>query len=128
MKHRSACSTLAQLQTGHCGLNSYLYRFNKVESAQCQHCGHNQDTVEHFLLECDKHWETRSELHNKVGTGNMMLANLLGKKELVGATLEFVAATGRFKEDADRGREERWISGEQRAMEAQRNGRELNEE
>ena len=83
--------------------------------------------MEHLLLECDKHWEARSELRNKVGTGNMTLANLLGKKELVGATLEFVAATGRFKEDAERGREERRISGEQRELEAQRNGRELNE-
>ena len=63
--------------------------------------------MEHLLLECDKHWEARSGLRNKVGTGNMTLANLLGKKELIGATLEFVAATGRFKEDADRGREER---------------------
>ena len=84
--------------------------------------------MEHLLLKCNKPWEARSELCNKVGTGNMMLANLLGKKELVGATLEFVAATGRFKEDADRGREERWISEEQRELEAQRNGRELNEE
>src|SRR6266516_1263810 len=57
---------LAQLRTGHCGLNYYLWRFKKEDSAECMSCGYEKETVEHFLTECPSFWEERRELRKKV--------------------------------------------------------------
>ena len=40
MPQRKACATLTQLRMGHCGLNNYLFRFRKVDSAECPQCGY----------------------------------------------------------------------------------------
>ncbi|KAJ7699597.1 hypothetical protein B0H17DRAFT_861649, partial [Mycena rosella] len=35
---RPRCSILAQLRTGHIGLNAYLHRFHLAASAECPLC------------------------------------------------------------------------------------------
>jgi len=99
LKHRSNAALLVQLRTGHCGLNHYLARFNKINSAECSRCGYEKETVEHFLLECPAHWEPRKELRRKVGNGRMSVEALLGDKEVVGMTVEFVGRTRRFEDE-----------------------------
>ena len=84
------------MRTGHCGVNYYLWRFKKVESAECEMCGYEKETVEHFLVECPSFWKERYELKKKIGTGRMSLAILLGDKEAVRATMEYISMTGRF--------------------------------
>lgn len=37
--------------TGHGNIKSYLHRFKLIESPKCP-CGHNDQTVDHLLLEC----------------------------------------------------------------------------
>src|SRR5262249_19266039 len=37
IKSRQSCATLAQLRTGHCGLNYYLARFKKADNPKCPH-------------------------------------------------------------------------------------------
>jgi hypothetical protein len=98
-KHRSQTAMLVQLQTGHCGLNHYLAQFNKIESPECVKCGYEWETVEHFLLECPAYWEAREELRWKAGMARMSLSGLLGGKEVIKATLEYVGSTGRFVDD-----------------------------
>jgi hypothetical protein len=98
-KRRNACATLAQLRTGYCGLKGYLSRFKKADSPECPHCGYEKETVEHFLLECPHYWAQRVDLRHRVGARKMTLAGLLGDKRAVDATLEYVEATGRLKED-----------------------------
>ncbi|KAJ6474541.1 hypothetical protein DFH09DRAFT_806400, partial [Mycena vulgaris] len=51
--HRSQCSTITQMRTGHVGLNEYLARFGAVDS------GAEPETVNHFLLSCRRFMQQR---------------------------------------------------------------------
>ena len=92
--NRASCTTLAQLRTGHCGLNKYLHRFKLANSAFCE-CGYGKETVEHFLLECRSYKEERRLLRKKVGWGKMKVEKLLGNIKVFKYTMEFVKSTGR---------------------------------
>ena len=93
---RSTSSKIIQLRTGHCGLNSYLHRFGIAESSTCE-CGTGQETVEHFLLECPRYREQRSEMRRKAGTGNMRVDVLLGSsKAILEFTEKYINDTGRL--------------------------------
>ena len=97
IKTRRQCALLSQLRTGHCGLNHYLWRFKKEESPNCEMCeGSHKETVEHCLINCKGFWKERGELRRKVGIEGMKVEALLGRKEHIGATLEFIKETGRF--------------------------------
>jgi hypothetical protein len=90
------------LRTGHCGLNYYLWRFKKIEEAECKKCGNGkQETVEHFLLECKGYCRERWKLRNKVGERNMKVETLLGRKDTVKDTMEYVEETKRFEEGVE---------------------------
>jgi ribonuclease HI len=52
-------SILAQLRTGKCRLNHYLFRIGAVESEMCQ-CGREAETVRHFLFRCPR-WRTKRD-------------------------------------------------------------------
>ena len=56
-------------------------------------CKHGKETVEHYLLECRLYAEQRKKLRKNVGAGRMKIEKLLGSKELVKHTIEFVAST-----------------------------------
>ncbi|CAM9691992.1 unnamed protein product, partial [Heterosigma akashiwo] len=43
-----------QLLSGHCNLGSYLHRFHLEETAKCEWCDDEDETVEHFLLRCQR--------------------------------------------------------------------------
>lgn len=94
---RPAAATLAQLRTGHCGLNQYLWRFKKADDAACGECGYQKETVEHFLTECPAYHGERKDLEEAVGPEAMTVAFLLGNRSAVKATMEFVKKTGRLK-------------------------------
>ena len=79
---RNTSAKIIQLRTGHCGLNSYLHRFNLADSPFCD-CGTGQETVEHFLLECPLYREQRTKLRNNAGTTNMRVDALLGTSEVI---------------------------------------------
>jgi len=64
-------------------------------------CGYEKETVEHFLTECPSFWEERRELRKKVGEGRMRIATLLGEHKAIGATMEFIMKTKRFKKQAE---------------------------
>ena len=100
-KPRPMATTFAQLRTGHCGLNQYLWRFKKVDSAECGKCGYQKETVEHFLTECPAYWEERWNLEKVVGPEAMTVAFLLGNRKAVKATMEYMKKTGRMKLKAD---------------------------
>jgi len=97
---RQAATTLAQLRTGHCGLNHYLHRFNLKESPYCK-CGYGKETVEHYLMECRRYKEQRKEIHKEIcgslGKWRIKLERLLGDPKVIKHTLKFVKETARFK-------------------------------
>ena len=86
---------LVRLRTGHCGLNKYLARFNKVDSPVCD-CGWGAETVTHYLLVCNRYEQERETLRRKAGEDGMKVENLLGTKKLLKHTLDFVQGTLRF--------------------------------
>ena len=92
---RNSAAKIAQLRTGHCGLNRYLHRVGRKNSPYCQ-CGYGKETVEHYLLECRNFREERKKLKREVGAGNMRVGRLLGDIKLIGHTVEFIKITGRL--------------------------------
>jgi hypothetical protein len=95
LSSRTACAQIAQLRTGHCGLNKYLHRFKKRDDPKCE-CG-RVETVEHFLLECHSYVEQRNELRKSVGLGRMNVARLLGDINAVKDTVKYIGATRRME-------------------------------
>jgi len=94
--NRSTATTIAQLRTGHCGLNHYLHRFGKTTSPYCE-CGYGKETVEHYLLECRKYKEQRKRLRKDVGTGKMKVGILLGDPTKIKHTMKFIKETERLE-------------------------------
>ena len=94
--NRNSATKIAQLRTGHCGLNRYLHRFGIKNTPYCQ-CGYGKETVEHYLLECRKYREERKKFRREVGAKKMRVARLLGDTKLIKHTLEYINATGRLK-------------------------------
>ena len=50
-----------RLRLGHVGLNDYLHRFNMNDSNLCQQCK-TPETIDHFLLNCQKYNVERANL------------------------------------------------------------------
>ena len=93
---RNMCAKIVQLWTGHCGLNGYLHRFRIKESPLCE-CGCSKETVEHFLMECRRFKDARSELRRNVGTRKMRVDRLLGDPKTIKYTAEYIKATSRLE-------------------------------
>jgi len=96
IEDRNSAAKIAQLRTGHCGLNRYLHRFGNTNTPYCQ-CGYGKETVEHYLLECRKYREQRKKLRKEVGTAKMRVARLLGDTKVLEHTLEYIKTTGRLE-------------------------------
>jgi ribonuclease HI len=92
---RQQTATLARLRTAHCGLNDYLHRRTIVDDPGCP-CGHPNETVQHYLLQCQTYKEPRTALAAKIGSRNMRVGKLLGDRRFIKHTLGFVEETGRF--------------------------------
>ena len=92
---RYTATTIAQLRTGHCGLNLFLHRFGLAKSPYCK-CGYGKENAEHYLLECKNYRVQRKKLRQDVGTGNMKMGILLGDPSMIQYTVAYVKATGRF--------------------------------
>jgi hypothetical protein len=52
-------------------------------------------------MECASLWREQQELTTTVGTGRLKIAVLLGDKEGIKATMQYISATGRFKREAE---------------------------
>ena len=59
---RDHCVTVAQVHTGHSLLAAaYLHRIGRWDSASCPHCQGAEETVEHLVLHCPAHDQTRRD-------------------------------------------------------------------
>ncbi len=59
---------LTQFLTSHGKFNKYLKRFHIKESEFCDHCPIEEESVEHIIFHCDKHFAEREELKAHIGT------------------------------------------------------------
>ena len=99
-KNRRIETAMARLRMGHVRLQKHLYRFNLVENELCQ-CGEDEESVEHYLLQCNKYCDNRIEmlcaliyldveptLQNLLGGGNFVLETQNKITQLVSKYLE----------------------------------------
>jgi ribonuclease HI len=96
LSKRKHIAWIAWLRTGHCPLNNYLERINRINDATCIGCGDAKETVQHFLLVCQKYERLRDGMRKKVGVGGMKMEKLLGDPRRIKATVEFIESTERF--------------------------------
>lgn len=89
-------SMIVHLRTGHIGLNAHLNRIGKAASAECPHCPGQEETVSHFLLECQAHREPRRRMQRNPRT-SLSLVELLTNPESFKKVARFVDETGRLQ-------------------------------
>ena len=70
-------SLLAQLRTGHCKLNEFLFKIRATDSNMCA-CDRAPETVKHFLLNCSNWTPQRTEMAQALDGPITNLSNLLG--------------------------------------------------
>ncbi len=95
IKNRKHIAWIARLRTGHCSLNKYLHRFHITDDSTCE-CGEGEETVEHYLLRCEKYDRQRDRLRRKVGIEGMRTEKLLGDLKLIQHTIKYIKETERF--------------------------------
>ena len=61
LARRDQCN-IFRLRTGHINLNFHRNRIDPLFAPMCRHCMHPYETVEHFLLYCDRLVELRKRL------------------------------------------------------------------
>src|SRR6266496_6520521 len=88
-------SMYSETRMGHCSLNKYLHRFHITDDSTCE-CGEGEETVEHYLLRCEKYDRQRDRLRRKVGIEGMRTEKLLGDLKLIQHTIKYIEETERF--------------------------------
>ena len=96
IEDQNSAAKIAQLRTGHCGLNHYLHRFGIKNTSYCQY-EYEKETIEHYLLEYQKFREQRKKLRKEIETVKMRVARLLRDTKLIKHTVEYINATGRLE-------------------------------
>ena len=64
VSNRKDYRTAIHLITGHCGLNKHLNNMNKTDTKECLLCGHQEETVSHFLGQCPAIAQLREHYFN----------------------------------------------------------------
>lgn len=64
----------------------------------CEYCGHPEETVQHFLIDCPGHARERQPLRNKFPREASSMAFLLSHKHAREPLLRYIRDTGRFRE------------------------------
>src|SRR5436190_23271290 len=96
IKDRNSATKIAQLRTGHYGLNRYLHHFGIKNTSYCQY-EYEKETIEHYLLEYRKFREQRKKLRKKIETMKIRMSRLLGDIKMIEYTLKFIKTTNRLE-------------------------------
>ena len=95
-----ASSRIVQLRLWHVPLNSYLFKFQRMDKANCPACSTNNEDIVHFLLHCTHYAFERWALakHVKKKQKSMTIETLLGDPELAIPLANYINGTSCFKE------------------------------
>jgi len=97
-----AASRITQLRMQHAPLNSYLYRFKRVDSANCPACGAINEDIAHFLLFCPNYahecWTLGRHARRRKKT--LALETLLGDPDFAVPLSSYIDSTKRFKQNS----------------------------
>jgi hypothetical protein len=94
---KKMASILMQMRTGHTPLAKHLHCIGKADSPTCPACQQHEEMIEHLLLHCPAHQDTRQVLHSKVEGRNIIIAKLLTTLKTLRPLFYFIAATRRFR-------------------------------
>jgi ribonuclease HI len=94
--NRHQASILMQLRSGHAPLQAHLFRMQKADSATCQECRRERETVHHYLMVCPAFGEQRRRMVAAGGQDARQRGKLLSGEKLRPHLLRFIAETGRF--------------------------------
>lgn len=94
---KAQTSLLMQLRTGHAPLNKHLSRIGKAESPLCSACNEKDETVWHFILECEAYEAHRNVLRAVDARQSRMLTHLLSSARMIPHLLHYVASTSRLQ-------------------------------
>ena len=96
LSRREDC-LIQQLRVGKCRLNFYLFQIQQHDTGLCELCG-EPETVEHFLLQCQKYNVERSLLKRRTNLKDPNLKNLLiSDTSVIHEVLRYIQETKRFK-------------------------------
>ena len=71
---------LHRLRVGSCLLNETLFKLGKHSDGKCPDCK-APETVQHFLLDCNRYKAYRSELQSNLGVAKLSIRNILNNRE-----------------------------------------------
>ena len=90
---------VVQILSGHCRLNSYLFRISCAPSSSCA-CGNADETVSHFLFDCHRFDAARSSFKDTSLRLCRMwpppLASIIPRKPLFNAFITFILKSKRL--------------------------------
>jgi hypothetical protein len=91
-----------QLRSGHAPLNFFLNKIGKLDTDRCKVCRTEpgdeppQETVKHFLFECNAYDGQRRTLTGIIGAENLNLKNIMREVKYMKALANYVIKTGRL--------------------------------
>lgn len=97
ISNRKDYRTAIQLITGHCGLNKHLNSMNKTDTKECLLCGHQEETVSHFLGQCPAIAQLRGRYFNDY----YLSINDIFDNFHISSIISFTNKTNRFLEPED---------------------------
>ena len=89
--------TAVHLITGHCGLNKHLHNMKKSDTKECPLCGHDEETVSHFIGQCPAIAQHRGQYFQDY----YLSVNDVFDKQHITTIVNFANHTNRFKEPQD---------------------------
>ncbi|KAF5380534.1 hypothetical protein D9615_004725 [Tricholomella constricta] len=90
-------SLVVQLRTGHVPLNQHLHRLKVVDGPKCSHCPDDNETVRHYLYQCSRYRDARTDLITRLGRDAHDAATLYGTRKGIKNLLQYVEDTERLK-------------------------------
>ncbi|XP_063634890.1 uncharacterized protein LOC134805538 [Cydia splendana] len=100
-----------QVMTGHGCFGHYLYTIRREPSPVCHHCGYDDDTAYHTMVECPTWAPERWELEMALNVDDLSLHNIVARilvsERSWAAFHNFSEKVMRKKEEAERAREDR---------------------
>jgi len=93
---KAVSSLLIQLRTGHIGLNKHLFRINRSDSPDCEHCPGTQESVHHFIMECPRYLHQRHKLRRALRRDANDMAFLLNNSRAITPLVDYINSTKRL--------------------------------
>jgi hypothetical protein len=104
---RNDSTILNRLRANHAPLNAFLHRIKRADSPTCPKCEAADETIRHFLYECQEFREIRRDTLDGLGRDSRDTRFLLSTKKGVEALMKYVKMTKRLEPDRlDPGRRE----------------------